>query len=94
MALKVRWTEIALNDLNSTFEFISVENPEAAGRVISQILDALEQLKLFPDSGRQGRVPTTRELVIAGTPYIIVYRQKDQFLELIAILHSARKWPR
>jgi toxin ParE1/3/4 len=42
--------------------------------------------------GRQGRVGGTRELVVQGTPYIVVYRVHDD-VEILAVVHGARKWP-
>ncbi len=93
MALEVRWTKIALADLNSAFEFISNESPPAARKVVKKILDSLEQLKTFPESGKDGRVPGTRELFISTTSFFIVYRVQKNNLEVLAVLHSARKWP-
>lgn len=93
MALEIRFTEIALSDLQSTFEFISNENPEAARHTISQIFEGLDQLKKFPESGRPGRRKGTRELVITSLPYVIVYRLKQNFLEILTVLHTKRKWP-
>lgn len=93
MALVVRWTPIALADLNAAFEFISADKPKAAKSVLSKILEGIDQLKKFPESGKEGRVESTRELVVSTTPYFIVYRFKGNSLEILAILHSSRKWP-
>ncbi len=93
MALEVRWTKIALADLNSAFEFISRESPPAARKVVKKILDSLEQLKAFPESGKDGRVPETRDLFVSTTPYFIVYKFKGNHLEILNVLHSSKKWP-
>ena len=42
--------------------------------------------------GKAGRVAKTRELVVAGTPYIVIYRVKDNRLEILRIFHGARQW--
>ena len=52
----------------------------------------IERLRDFPRSGRIGRMPETRELVVSGTPYIVVYLVSDD-VELIRVLHGAQKWP-
>ena len=93
MALEVRFTEIALSDLESTFDYISTENPKAAREIIAQILEGLEQLKKFPESGRSGRRKGTRELVISNLPYVIIYRLNKNALEILTFLHTKRKWP-
>ncbi len=92
MAITVRFTVNALEDLESTFEFISLDNQGAAKKTIAQILEGLEQLKKFPDSGRVGRRRGTRELVISNLPYVIVYRINESTLEVLAVLHTSRKW--
>ena len=43
--------------------------------------------------GRKGRVEGTRELVIAGTPYIVPYRVRDDVVQIITVLHNAQRWP-
>jgi len=43
--------------------------------------------------GRPGRVDGTREFVVAGTPYIIPYRVRGETVELLAVMHGARRWP-
>ena len=43
--------------------------------------------------GRHGRIEGTRELVIPGLPYIIPYRVKNNVIEILRVLHAARKWP-
>ena len=79
--------------LEDIHEGIAAENPLAASRVIERIRIAVERLQEFPEIGRPGRVPGTRELVIVGTPYIVPYRLKDGTVEIITVLHSAQRWP-
>jgi plasmid stabilization system protein ParE len=43
--------------------------------------------------GRPGRVHGTSELVVDGTPFIVAYRIRDETVEILAVLHSSRKWP-
>ncbi|MDQ7827232.1 MAG: type II toxin-antitoxin system RelE/ParE family toxin [Candidatus Eremiobacteraeota bacterium] len=43
--------------------------------------------------GRPGRVPGTRELVVPGTKYIVAYRVRHRSLQILRVLHGARKWP-
>jgi addiction module RelE/StbE family toxin len=74
-------------------ERIAADNPAAAARMIERIRDAVSRLAGFPASGRPGRVVGTRELMIAGTPYIVPYRVKGDAVQIITILHSAQRWP-
>lgn len=91
--LGVRWTKIAFADLEKAFEFIeSDEKAEAAKEVVLKILSGVEQVRTFPESGRSGRVEGTRELVVSKTPFIIIFRLKSGAIEILSILHHARKW--
>jgi toxin ParE1/3/4 len=50
-------------------------------------------LTKHPHIGRAGRVPETRELVVAKTPYIVPYRVRGDEVEILAVFHGARRWP-
>ena len=68
-------------------------HPEAARQLILRIQSAVGQLAEFPFMGRVGRVEATRELVISNTSYLIIYRVKEESVEILRILHSSRKYP-
>jgi toxin ParE1/3/4 len=89
----VEWLQVALDSVIAEAESISQYSPAAADRTVAAILDAVENLKRFPALGRPGRVAGTRELVISGTPYIVAYRVRSNAVELLLVLHAARKWP-
>jgi toxin ParE1/3/4 len=36
----------------------------------------------------------TRELVVSGSPFIVVYRVKGKRIELLRVLHSSQHWPK
>jgi toxin ParE1/3/4 len=92
--MKVKWVRLALSDLDEAGEFIAQDNPEASSRVLKRIWDAVQILADHPHSGRAGRVPGTRELVIAGTPFIIPYRVVEDTVQVLRVLHGKRKWPK
>jgi toxin ParE1/3/4 len=79
--------------LEAAFDFVSEENQSAAEKQLNIIERAVEQLANFPEMGRPGRVYGTRELVIQSTPYIAAYRLKGSIVEILALLHGARRWP-
>jgi len=91
--LKIFWLKKAAVDLEEAYEFILPDNPSAAAEEVDKILKAVERLTVNPAMGKAGRVAKTRELVVAGTPYIVIYRAKDNRLEILRIFHSARQWP-
>ena len=44
-------------------------------------------------SGRPGRVPRTRELVISNSPFVVAYRIDKEPIVILAIYHRAQQWP-
>ena len=92
--MQIQWTKAASNDLDSIEDYIWQDNPKAAVRQVLRIIDAVENnLSSNPWMGRAGRLPNTREFVITATPYIVIYRVKNKALEIIRVIHGARKWP-
>lgn len=90
--MNITWTLPALRHLREAREYIEFDNPKAAARQIELIEAAVHHLRVFPMMGRIGRRPDTRELPIPGTPYMLVYRVKENAVQVIAILHGARNW--
>jgi len=91
--VKLRWTRLAVEDLNQAYEFIAADRPSAARAIIARIESALNALRTHPELGRKGRVEGTRELVVSGTPFIIAYRIAKRRVEILGIIHGARRWP-
>ena len=60
----IEWTEPAIQQLNQSYDYIALTNSEAvASHLVEHILASVQRLSTFPQSGRRGRVPETRELV-------------------------------
>jgi toxin ParE1/3/4 len=91
--VRVRWLRRALRNLDEEAEYIARDNPLAAARMVERIATSAERLAAHPASGRPGRVPGTRELVVSGTPYIVPYRVRRDTIEILGVFHAARKWP-
>ena len=89
--MSVIWLEDARNDVIRITEFIAKENPAAARQVSRELVLAGDGLTLFPNRGRPGRVPGTRELVIVR-PYILVYDiDADRTVFILRIWHGAQE---
>jgi toxin ParE1/3/4 len=88
------WSPRAIQHLAHLRSHIARDNPKAANRIAGARLDAVERLAELPNLGRPGRVAGTRELVVPGTPYVILYRLRGDRLEVIAVFHGRQKWPK
>ena len=91
--MKIKWVRLALSDLDEAAAFIAQDNPRAAQIMVKRIGDAARLLSDHPDAGRPGRVHGTRELVVADTPFILPYRVVKNTVQILRVLHGARKWP-
>jgi toxin ParE1/3/4 len=92
--LRLRWTRLAEKDLDNIAAYIGQDSPAAAARVVLELIEQTEALLTrHVGVGRPGRVLGTRELVIAGLPYIIPYRVRDNDIEILRVLHTSRRWP-
>lgn len=91
--VKIRWTRLALEDVNHAYDCIAQDRPATAHLVIDRIEAAVNALRAHPELGRRGRVEGTRELVISGTPFLVAYRIIEKRIEILALMHGARRWP-
>jgi toxin ParE1/3/4 len=91
--VRIVWSRDAIRDMRALRSFIAEHDPLAAAGTAAKILEAVEMLREFPGMGRAGRKPHTRELVVQGTPYVVPYMVGEGRIEIIAVIHGARKWP-
>ena len=74
----------------SAAAFLREDNPRATEKVHAAIERALDSLSDFPNRGRSGPVEGTRELVVRGAPYVIVYSVADDVVFVSRIRHTSQ----
>ena len=92
--MRIIWTDRALIHIAEVGTYLEEHDPEASLRILNAIAGAVEALALHPRRGRPGRVPRTRELIVPHTPYLVAYRLRAAKVEILAVRHGARKWPK
>jgi toxin ParE1/3/4 len=91
--MQIRWTATALNDLKTiSYRIEQQRNLATANRVCRHIYDSIQTLRPHPHTGRPGTEEGTRELVIAASPYIVVYRIHLEVVQILRIWHGAQDW--
>jgi toxin ParE1/3/4 len=50
-------------------------------------------LSRLPEMGREGRWPGTRALILPDLPFRIVYRVREDTVQVLRVDHTKRKWP-
>lgn len=92
--MRVRWSANAERDLDVIEAFIGQDNAVAAIEMVLTIIQRVEDtLPAHPSIGRAGRVPGTREFILSRTPYLVPYRVRNKTIEVLRVLHAARRWP-
>lgn len=91
--MRVRWLRKALTNLDEEAALIATEDPAAARLVVRRVMAAVADLANQPGIGRPGRVPGTRELVVARTRYVIPYRVRGGVVEILRVFHTSRHLP-
>lgn len=88
MERSLRWTNRALGRLDEIAGYIARDNPARAKTFVTELRGKVNILKSHP-LGKAGRVFGTKELVLHKN-YLAVYRVKDDEVQILTILHTAR----
>ena len=91
--MTILWSPTAISDLESIRNNIAKDSPAAARKISARIKEAVNRLINFPLSGRAGRVPGTRELVVPGTAYIAAYTIQGDEVRIASVPHGRQRWP-
>jgi len=91
--MQVEWLRTALKNLDDEATYIAIENPKAAAEFVQAILASVDHLARFPATGREGRLPGTREWVMPDRPYLIPYRVRQDRLQVLRFFHTRRLPP-
>ncbi len=96
MAFKILYEQRALADLRDVTAYVAAEDPQAAERLGTAILDQIDLLEEHPRLGRvlpRQADPDFRELI--HRPYRILYEvsERDNLVTIHRIWHSARGIP-
>jgi len=92
--MQIRWLKRAVGNVEAIARYIEDQDrPLAAAGVVARIEKAVARLEDNPLLGRQLEDSDARELVVGGTPYIILYRVRNNEVVVRRVIHGARKRP-
>lgn len=88
---EVIWTEPALNDLDAIADYIALDNPEAARRLVRKIFRHVGQLADYPRSGsKPPELKGWRYRQIVEPPCRVFYRQEGPRVFILYVMRSER----
>ena len=91
MAKEIRWSLLAVSNLEEIFNYISKDSQHSANIFITELLDSIKNILSFPYKGRivpEYMNKNLRELIYKN--YRIVYRIKNEIIEIVTIFHGAK----
>ncbi len=90
MPVEIVWSALARARLREIRAYIARDKPHAAEKLATRIVVLVEALKEHPYLGRAGSEPGVRELIVGGTPYMILYKVLGTRVTISTIWHSAQ----
>lgn len=88
----VIWSPEAREQRRSIYRYICQDNVGAAIAMDRLFREAADRLAGTPRMGRPGKIAGTREL-IPHASYRLVYEVEDDRVLVLALIHTARRWP-
>ena len=92
--MNVYWTDNAIGHLFNIYGYIALNSPTYALRMVDRITRRSEQIADHPLSGRmvpEYEAEYIREII--EKPYRIIYRIKNQRIDVLAVIHGAQILP-
>ncbi len=89
--VRIEWTERSLEDLNELHDYIARDSRNYANLFVKKIYESIQKLKDFPNIGKivpEVNNPSVREIIFQN--YRIVYRNMDNYVEIITVIHGSR----
>lgn len=89
--MKVEWAEPAVKDMESVRDYIRRDSEHYAARFVEKIVDAVENLRLFPMMGRhvpEAEEENVREILFYN--YRIIYCVETERIIVLSVIHGSR----
>jgi plasmid stabilization system protein ParE len=88
---EIRWTKESTQWLQDIFEYISVDNPVAAEKVISSIFEKVQVLIEYPEIGHNYQTVSGRNVrILLYGHYRITYLIKESGnIDILGIFHGS-----
>jgi addiction module RelE/StbE family toxin len=91
---KLIWSPQSLRDLESIRDYVATDSPRYAALVVERIIQGVERLTDFPESGRvvpERNDSQLREVIVR--PYRVVYRIRTGVVEIATVFRASRIFP-
>ncbi|AMN47794.1 plasmid stabilization protein [Steroidobacter denitrificans] len=88
---EIIWTEPALADLDTIADYIALDNPQAARKLVRRVFDHVDQLAAHPLSGSKlSEFQGWRYRQIVEPPCRVIYRHEKGSIHLVHVVRGER----
>jgi len=90
---RIIWSPKSLRQLDEIAEYIAVDSPVQAKRVVQRVLDRAERLATFPESGAfapEFPDDAVREILVFRFRILYRFMDADDVVRIVGIVHGAR----
>jgi toxin ParE1/3/4 len=89
---EIIWTEPALSDLDAIADYIALDKPEAARRLVQRVFEHVEQLTAYPKSGSvPPELRGSRYRQIVEPPCRVFYRYDGERIWILHVMRGERR---
>ena len=92
--VEIIWTEPALSDLDAIADYIAVDNPDAAARLVRRVFSHIESLSQHPRLGPRipELLPASRYRHIVESPCRVFYRfdRQNKKVFILGVMRSEK----
>ena len=88
--LKLRYTSIALAELDTILTYVTERSPQGARNVQRRIQGMIGLLAEHPHLGQTTTHPRLRRLAVVPYPYLVFYEVTEAEVIVIGVRHAAR----
>ncbi len=90
---KLIWTEPALSDLDAIADYIALDDPQAARRLVQRVFQHVEQLVEQPESGsRPPELKQSRYRQIVEAPCRVLYRYDGARVVVLYVMRGEMRF--
>ncbi|KOA19645.1 plasmid stabilization system protein [Clostridium homopropionicum DSM 5847] len=92
---RVEYLPIAEQDLTDIIEYITLDSPQSALKLLQEIDESISKHEDFPFIGinpRDTRLQRLNYRILVVNSYLVFYVAKDDYVEIRRIFHGKRKY--
>ena len=92
--MKVRWSKLALTELDAILADLGLKHPDAADRFEFRIRQIVERIGKYPRAFQEvAERPGVRRVPLVRYPYLVFYTVSRDEVIVVRVAHGAKKEP-